>query len=1049
MWSGAGADRISRKHPRSPRSGAAGNGLDSHPVRPFPPFGLRFVHGGNAIRNPLITMPSVSFAQNMNDAVLRRALRDVKSGFFIDVCVQSSDFAVSTPALAEQAWRCLHIELRPVYQEQLQGRSPIGIKLRLADATHDGGPATVPVQTLASLWDRHVPVSHEVHFLRIRAESFEHAVLDSGDWVRHRPWIVIVQATASSTEMESHVAWEAILLAASYVFVREDGLDRFYVAQEHRNLWAFGSEATVLDEMAPAPLAVAQARVAALERQLQDVRVQRLRDRRVAVRDLRRLESRFAQRDAAASAAIHRARAVEHAHAALVASVWWRLTSPLRSVVARTPRGVLAWGRRAMKAAWWLVTPWKLPARIRLLRDRARGTLDATPLTVDRSSPELGLYCDDDLASAAGLPAHELFWPPQSSLTIRDSGSAMRWCLQLLRSRSDIRARFPSALTDGAQGDFAKWLAAGDESELGLSKMARARLLECLAGDPSSRARQAFLYGAGLREALPDGLLPSGRRALLRWFVQEGRHWANLRFEEILWLLMSAAERPQEEVMRAYSFSPDWQRRFPDGLTHFGRERFAQWLSLTYGLTGPCLDSTGWPDDLRPQSHIRLSYLARDDWRAAHPNALRNRRGALALMDDLANGGLGLDDAQRAWCRSLNAETVADGLLEEGVNVIGHFSQPCGLQVSACALVDGLAANGVRASLRDIKSDISDEPIHARFGGLEEYGITLIHTQPVPFFEEAYRRSDLHARDPRTFRIAYWYWEFDTIPESWLRNLKNVDEVWAATEFVAKGLREKLPVPVKTLFPGVQVKPFQRRNRSEFGLKDDRFVFLFTFHMNSVTERKNPLGLIEAFKVAFDSEEPVTLVIKTMFAERFPEQLAALRSRAHGWPVTIINATYSEDEALALMDTCDAYVSLHRSEGLGLGMAEAMLMGKPVIATGYSGNLSFMNESNSLLVDYDLVRLEQDLPPYEKGFQWAQPSTSHAALQMRRLFDDPDAARALGERARASATEHLSLARAGSAVARRLREIRVSRDERETGEQPQVPSGINDPLRTQ
>jgi glycosyltransferase involved in cell wall biosynthesis len=300
--------------------------------------------------------------------------------------------------------------------------------------------------------------------------------------------------------------------------------------------------------------------------------------------------------------------------------------------------------------------------------------------------------------------------------------------------------------------------------------------------------------------------------------------------------------------------------------------------------------------------------------------------------------------------------------------------------------------------------------------------------QPEPFFDKAYSRSDLFERSPRTYRIGYWYWEFDVIPDSWLPHVEEIDEVWAATEFVARGLRAKISKPVHVLFPGVKLGPFERRPRAHFGLEAAPYTFLFTFHMMSVMERKNPLGLIRAFASAFRPEEPVQLVLKTSFADRHPEHFQALKdAAAKVGNVKIINEVYSPGDVLALMDACDAYVSLHRSEGLGLTMAEAMLMGKPVIATDFSGNVDFMDEGNSLPVRYEIVKLGKAIPPYDAHFEWAEPSETHAAELMRRVFDNQAWAAELGGRAKASAQAALSIDVAGEKVARRLAEIQAVR----------------------
>jgi len=369
-------------------------------------------------------------------------------------------------------------------------------------------------------------------------------------------------------------------------------------------------------------------------------------------------------------------------------------------------------------------------------------------------------------------------------------------------------------------------------------------------------------------------------------------------------------------------------------------------------------------------------------------------------------------------------------LIQPRVNIIGHFCYPSGLRVSVEAMTEGLELAGTAVSLRDVRTDVRDDPRHAHFDGLEAGDVTIIHVQPEPFFQSAYERADLAERMPRTYRIAYWYWEFDSIPSSWSVHAQEVDEVWAATEFIARGLREQLAVPVRTLFPGVTLAPFQARQRAHFKLDEHRFTFLFTFHMLSVMERKNPMGLIRAFKMAFDASEPVTLVLKTSFGDRHPEQFRELCEAAADMPsITIIDQVLSSDEVLSLMHVCDAYVSLHRSEGLGLTMAEAMLMGKPVIATGFSGNMDFMNDENSLLVSYERVKVGRPIPPYDADLEWAEPSVDHAAKLMRRLYEEPEWAREVGARGKLSAEKNLSLGAAGRRISDRLNEISALRSE--------------------
>ena len=703
--------------------------------------------------------------------------------------------------------------------------------------------------------------------------------------------------------------------------------------------------------------------------------------------------------------------------------------------------------RRAPKLAYWLLTPWRMPERLRLLREGAarekraralalfieheRARLDAARRG-GRTAHVGGLdLCNiAEVLDASAAPESMVFWSLQEARSVRDRLAAARFVLDLLRTRADVRERFPRALSAPQDDGFLGWLQSEEsQRELGLDGEAQQHLSTLFSADFGGRARQLFLANDEIRTVLPHGLTPAGTRSLFRWFVQHGLELGHLQIEEVWWLFMQAAEAPRAELVRAYLFTPEWQRLFPDALTVFGWDEFSAWFIERFGAEAPWAGSASIPDVYEPALQVRIAYWANAAWRAAHPNALSDVSAARAMLQWLTSSPEAeLSPAVQQWCASLDSTVVVPALLQPRVNIIGHFCYPSGLRVSVEAMTEGLGLAGTATSLRDVRTDVRDDPRHAHFDGLETGDITIIHVQPEPFFSDAYARADLAERVPPTYRIAYWYWEFDSIPSSWTVHAQEVDEVWAATEFIARGLREQLTVPVRTLFPGVTLAPFQARERAHFKLDENRFTFLFTFHMLSVMERKNPMGLIRAFKMAFDASEPVALVLKTSFGDRHPEQFRELCAAAADMPsITIIDQVLSSDEVLSLMHVCDAYVSLHRSEGLGLTMAEAMLMGKPVIATGFSGNMDFMNDENSLLVSYERVKVGRPIPPYDADLEWAEPSVEHAAQLMRRLYEEPEWAREVGARGKLSAEKNLSLVAAGRRMSDRLSEISALR----------------------
>ncbi len=209
--------------------------------------------------------------------------------------------------------------------------------------------------------------------------------------------------------------------------------------------------------------------------------------------------------------------------------------------------------------------------------------------------------------------------------------------------------------------------------------------------------------------------------------------------------------------------------------------------------------------------------------------------------------------------------------------------------------------------------------------------------------------------------------------------------------------------------------------RASFGLPAERYMFLFVFDCLSVIERKNPMGVIEAFSRAFKTEEGPILVIKSINGDRRRNDLERLRLCAQNRPDIVLSDGYVPPAAKnSLINACDCYVSLHRSEGLGLTMAEAMALGKPVIATGYSGNLSFMTPDNSFLVDYTMTAIPEGIFPYPSGTPWADPDLDRAAQAMRRSYEDRTHGSRLGERARVDVLERFSPAICGARMAAHL-----------------------------
>jgi glycosyltransferase involved in cell wall biosynthesis len=299
----------------------------------------------------------------------------------------------------------------------------------------------------------------------------------------------------------------------------------------------------------------------------------------------------------------------------------------------------------------------------------------------------------------------------------------------------------------------------------------------------------------------------------------------------------------------------------------------------------------------------------------------------------------------------------------------------------------------------------------------QDVDLVAVNPDELPGFIDRVGRDYLQGS-----RIGVWAWETDTIPKSWRRAFEFVDEIWVNSSFMAQNIAPAAPVPVVALPPPVEPPPAPA-TAHRLGLPDDDFLFLFMFDYLSTVQRKNPIGLIEAFKSAFAVGEGPRLLLKTINAPLRPMDEEHVLWAADGRPdIHVIDRSLSGEQRDGLIEGCDCYVSLHRSEGFGLTLAEAMAVGKPVIATGYSGNLEFMDEQNSYLLDYELARVGAECEIYPPEGEWAEPSVEHAAELMGRVCGAPGEAMRIGERARADIASNLSARATGMAMRARLQE---------------------------
>jgi glycosyltransferase involved in cell wall biosynthesis len=350
-----------------------------------------------------------------------------------------------------------------------------------------------------------------------------------------------------------------------------------------------------------------------------------------------------------------------------------------------------------------------------------------------------------------------------------------------------------------------------------------------------------------------------------------------------------------------------------------------------------------------------------------------------------------------------------------GVNLAGYFHTPTGMGESARSMSRTLAASGIACK------EISLPTTH--LGSWVDLNY-LLAGQLLSAHEPANRVNIIvangdeyphvrgrlpHAFWQRRKNIGYWVWETECLPGAHA-DTHGLTEIWTPSEYSANAIRKAVEIPVQVVPHVLDFDEIERvePDRRRFGLPEGEILFGFFFDCKSVIERKNPLALLHAFRRAFGAHnKKALLVLKASSPEMAPFEFSQLKLAANGLNVVWLTDALSRADALALMKSLDVYVSLHRSEGFGLTMAEAMAMGKPVVASAYSGNIDFMTISDSCLVRTAAITTDRDHGPYPPGTQWGDPDVEQAAEYLVTLMNADTRSR-IGSAASRAIREKLS-----------------------------------------
>ncbi len=362
------------------------------------------------------------------------------------------------------------------------------------------------------------------------------------------------------------------------------------------------------------------------------------------------------------------------------------------------------------------------------------------------------------------------------------------------------------------------------------------------------------------------------------------------------------------------------------------------------------------------------------------------------------------------------------------VNYIGYLRAAMGVGEAARGYVRALHYSKVKTTLLDISHlttyAFSDDSLTESLSTQiqpEPHVVNLLHinadTLPMTISHLGPNNFQGH------YNVGIWAWESEEFPTIWHDRYAHVDEIWVGSHFMAEGISRHAPCPV-IVMPYAVNPPAVAADRARFGLPEEDVLYLFSFDFHSYSDRKNPDAVIEAFRKSFSPQDKATLVIKAISVDSHPEAMMRIRELVGDAKIKIIPDNLSRLDQLALIASCDVYVSLHRLEGFGLGMAEAMAFGKAVIATAYGGNTDFMRSGNSILVPYRLVQLERNVGPYSSGSYWADPDIDFAARAMRELYVHPEQRAILGKKAKADIAAHCGYEAVGKKLRDRLMVIR-------------------------
>lgn len=327
-----------------------------------------------------------------------------------------------------------------------------------------------------------------------------------------------------------------------------------------------------------------------------------------------------------------------------------------------------------------------------------------------------------------------------------------------------------------------------------------------------------------------------------------------------------------------------------------------------------------------------------------------------------------------------------------GIEIIGFFGSATGIGESARLCANQLTEHGYKVKCTSIESVFNKKAeIDWAFddtADVEDVGCRIIHLNPTMLPPYVFSLGLSNFR--KIYNIGYWAWELEQIPKEWQDASNYMNAIFSPSTFTAKSIKRSVHIPVKTVPHPVSTPNYTKGIKEKLSIPENTKVISSIFSFGSSMDRKNPIAIIKAFTESFAEDSSVILILKASHGHNTKEKKLIKEMIEEHKNIMLIDELWPFSDVAGLIKESDVYISLHRSEGFGLTIAEAMLLGTATITTNWSGNMDFCNKDNCFLVESELVNIETDNPDLAntKGVKWAEVNPTHATSQLKNAIYD-------------------------------------------------------------